>query len=325
MCWYHMPTTYNTTGTITYHDGSVYKGVVLHGLAHGWGVHTDIDGMVTRGMWTRGVRNRANADPTLTRWQGAGLYCAIAGQPACFQVQLRDALCNAVEAEVVVRLTGNGGGVAYAHVQHKDNGWYTATYTLERAGQWCVDVLCNGMVISPPTRACLTVVAGACDAAGTRVEVQPNTVAVAWHVVLYDAYGNVVEEEACADRVHVEATCGGVELCVAQPTACRYQCTLPTDGASLLLTIDVLVDNIRVRGCPIGVDLRPSSLRTERPVVDLASRWAAVCVDEDEGEGEGRVAEAGLDVPVIQNLADLWMLPRLLQDTTASSQASGSK
>ncbi len=303
--------THTIQGTITYHDGSTYEGALQHGLADGWGVQTDVDGTMVRGLWSKGVRQRGNVAPVLTRWHlSQGLYYAVAGQPTMVEFQLRDALCNAVDdAHVVVRLMDAHGSAFYAHhVQYNSGGWYAATYTLQRAGQYQMNVLVDGMAICAPGH--VVVVAGRCDTTRSHVEVEEGGGAeVAWRMVLHDAYGNIVED-ALDDDVQVQAMSQGTVLDVWMVAPCQYQCTLPEAG---LCTIDVLVDGARVRGCPVGVDRRRTRCADE-PVQDVVARWAAICTAEggEEDAEDSTSACVPPDVPVIQDLADLWLLPRLL-------------
>ena len=75
-------------GRLEFEDGSVYQGGVQDGVAHGQGQLVDVESNVTRGTWLHGEWQRGQLCSALTRWRGAGLACAVAGEMAQLHVQV---------------------------------------------------------------------------------------------------------------------------------------------------------------------------------------------------------------------------------------------
>lgn len=330
-------------GRCLFANGDKYQGEWVEGKRQGGGSCQFADGILFHGEWQEDQWMQSEAEPSLCRVCGSGLSSATAGIDAVITIKAHDHLGNR-------RLSGGdtflvwleGPATVHANVKVKDTGVYTATYNLTISGMYSLYITNDTGEAVAEAPFPLRVVAATPDPRKSVVKPQPTGSAlvgreIGFEVEARDKHGNKCELANLETELPLEfdLTCGTArcEVKIVAQTGGLYSCTFVASAPGFYR---LLVTSLGkpLQNSPVSIQLRSvdgeeEGSRAEQGVVDRVMQWEQNAARQyaDDGVADGwesddsqpetaeqRYIREHPEVPVVENLEDMWKVTKLQQE-----------
>ncbi|KAK9904172.1 hypothetical protein WJX75_005923 [Coccomyxa subellipsoidea] len=330
-------------GTCAYENGDKYTGEWVNGQRQGYGICKFADGSKFKGEWEGNAWVQSLAHRGHTKAKGPGLSRAHAGSPATFTILAKDELRNRrlCGGDVfAVHLTGPNS--IEGSVMDNDDGTYTVTYTATLAGQYQLSITMDDgdVADSPyPTR----VLPGRPSARHCTVTGDGRRSATVGQPAQFivearDEFGNSCDSVDPEEHLPLEVMVklAAVELPVmveAQEDGC-YTCSYQPISPGYH-RLEILCNGLPLRGSPFSVKVEAGTDTVQvlahvfGPIEDQVKKWEIIAAKEYQFDGladgwdsdveeeetpEQKYIKAHPDVPVVENMEDMWKVSKLQRE-----------
>ncbi|GMH44174.1 hypothetical protein BSKO_12108 [Bryopsis sp. KO-2023] len=306
------------------------------------------DGTAFRGQWEKDCWVQTSADPKFTIAAGAGLRRATAGRRACFQIEARDENNNRRLSggdDIKVVLKNAKQELSFAEVKDQEDGTYGASYIETVSGdlRLCIVTGDGEMVGESP----YSIVISPATPSGKHSTVEGENARQAacnkdeaFTLTIRDQYGNVcpqkLEGSGIGPEVELSSSEGPCPVSISRKEDGRFNCAYRPLFPGLY-RLAILLHGKHIAGTPLSIAVSSASeecnlhsIQPTTPVTDKVSMWGDIAREEYAKDGasdgwdsdaendvetpETKFMKAHPDVPVVENLEDLWRLSKLQQE-----------
>ena len=345
-------------GQCKYKNGDRYQGMWKQNRRHGYGVCFFKDGTCFRGDWEDDCWVQSAADPSRTKVFGPGLLRAVAGVEASFGIQAYDEDGNkrlSGDDEFTVLVQHGDGSTTWGHVDDNGDGTYIASYTPTVAGaaELLVTLGADEPVSTSPFT--LNIRAGVPSAkklimtgSGHRTAVRYG--AATSTLVLHDAFGNRCPKSDASVTITAALTNqAGIDVpTILEDVGDGTYALSYTPQAIGFHRLNIYFNGVALVDCPFSVKVTAAPaiagtnahsklevLVNDEPVPDTITTWEKIAAEEFAADGdddgwdsepeeveteEERYAREHPDVPIVENLEDLWKVGKVQKAMREANQ-----